>query len=59
MKLADIISDPRFFNYFLLPFLIFISRITDVTLGTVRIVMVSKGEKIWAPLLGFLRFWSG
>lgn len=53
MKFADIISDPRFFNYFLLPFLIFISRITDVTLGTVRIVMVSKGEKFWAPLLGF------
>jgi uncharacterized protein YebE (UPF0316 family) len=25
----------------------------DVTIGTIRIVMVSKGQKIWAPLLGF------
>jgi uncharacterized protein YebE (UPF0316 family) len=41
------------FTYFVLPFLIFLSRIIDVSLGTVRIVMVSKGQKIWAPILGF------
>jgi len=40
--------------YFLLPFLIFLARITDVTLGTIRIVMISKGHKMWAPLLGFV-----
>jgi uncharacterized protein YebE (UPF0316 family) len=25
----------------------------DVSIGTIRIVMVSKGHKIWAPILGF------
>lgn len=41
------------FSYVILPFLIFISRISDVTIGTVRIVMVAKGEKKIAPILGF------
>ena len=41
------------FNYFVLPFLIFLARIIDVSIGTVRIVMILKGEKIWAPILGF------
>lgn len=41
------------FAYVVLPFLIFISRITDVTIGTVRIVMVAKGQKKIAPILGF------
>jgi uncharacterized protein YebE (UPF0316 family) len=53
MMLADTFFDTNFFTYFLLPFLIFVSRILDVTIGTIRIVMVSKGQKIWAPLLGF------
>jgi len=41
------------FTYGLLPFLIFLARITDVTIGTIRIVMVAKGQKRIAPLLGF------
>jgi len=41
------------FSYVILPLLIFLSRITDVTIGTVRIVMVAKGEKSIAPILGF------
>ena len=41
------------FTYFVLPFLIFLARICDVTIGTVRIVMVAKGQKMWAPILGF------
>ncbi len=45
--------DSVFFTYILLPLLIFLARIGDVTIGTVRIVMVSKGEKFWAPILGF------
>ena len=51
--LADNFFDTSFFTYFLLPFLIFVSRILDVTIGTIRIVMVAKGQKFWAPLLGF------
>lgn len=41
------------FIYGVLPALIFFSRIIDVSIGTIRIVMVSKGQKLWAPLLGF------
>lgn len=41
------------FTYCLLPALIFLSRVMDVTIGTIRIVMVSKGHKLWAPILGF------
>jgi uncharacterized protein YebE (UPF0316 family) len=45
--------DTDFFNYVILPFLIFCARIADVTLGTFRIVMVAKGQKYIAPILGF------
>lgn len=41
------------FIYFLIPFLIFVARIIDVSIGTIRIVMISKGQKFWAPFLGF------
>ncbi len=37
----------------LLPVLIFFGRICDVTLGTLRIIFVSKGEKYKAPIIGF------
>lgn len=37
----------------LLPFIIFFGRIVDVTLGTLRIIFVSKGEKLKAPIIGF------
>lgn len=37
----------------LLPLIIFFGRICDVTLGTLRIIFVSKGEKNKAPLIGF------
>ncbi|MFO7637362.1 MAG: DUF2179 domain-containing protein [Clostridia bacterium] len=41
------------FNYVILPLLIFVSRIFDVTLGTLRIIFVSRGKKFIAPILGF------
>lgn len=53
MQLLSTFFDSAAFTYFLLPFLIFVARICDVTIGTVRIVMVAKGQKIWAPILGF------
>jgi len=37
----------------LLPVIIFFGRICDVTLGTLRIIFVSKGEKKKAPIVGF------
>ena len=53
MIISNNFLDTSFFTFILLPFLIFVSRILDVTIGTIRIVMVSKGQKFWAPLLGF------
>ncbi len=41
------------FVYVVLPILIFCSRICDVTLGTLRIIFLSKGYKYIAPFLGF------
>ena len=37
-----------------LPVVIFLGRICDVSLGTLRIVFVSRGEKKIAPLIGFV-----
>jgi uncharacterized protein YebE (UPF0316 family) len=41
------------FRWILLPLFIFIARIMDVSLGTMRIVFVSKGLRRLAPLVGF------
>ena len=44
---------PEIFNYLVLPLLIFIARIFDVTIGTLRIILVARGKKSIAPILGF------
>jgi len=46
--------DQSIVDWVIIPALIFLARICDVTLGTLRIVFISKGDKIIAPLLGFL-----
>lgn len=40
-------------TWIILPLLIFCARIFDVSIGTIRIVFVSRGQKLIAPLLGF------
>ncbi len=47
------LADSGFFSYALLPFLIFISRVFDVSLGTLRIIFVNRGMKFLAPIIGF------
>ncbi len=42
------------FTYLWLPLMIFFARICDVTIGTLRIILVSKGHKYLAPVLGFV-----
>lgn len=37
-----------------LPFFVFLARISDVTLGTLRIIFISKGKKLLAPIFGFV-----
>ena len=53
MVLLDSFYDSSAFTYVILPLLIFTARIFDVTIGTIRIVMVSKGQKLIAAALGF------
>lgn len=49
----ELLGNFNYFDYLVLPFLIFLARICDVTIGTLRIVMISKGQKRLAPILGF------
>lgn len=42
------------YAWVILPLLIFIARFVDVTLGTMRIIFLSRGRKILAPALGFV-----
>lgn len=46
--------DGTWLEYVIVPFFIFVARILDVSVGTLRIIMVSKGYKILAPILGFI-----
>jgi uncharacterized protein YebE (UPF0316 family) len=52
MNIESILSS-EVFKWGILPLLIFLARIIDVSLGTMRIVFVSKGMKYLAPITGF------
>jgi uncharacterized protein YebE (UPF0316 family) len=41
------------FAWIILPILIFLARVVDVSLGTVRVIFVARGMKYAAPLIGF------
>jgi uncharacterized protein YebE (UPF0316 family) len=41
------------FEWVILPLLIFSARICDVSLGTIRVIFISKGIKYLAPAIGF------
>jgi uncharacterized protein YebE (UPF0316 family) len=41
------------FSLVILPILIFVARVGDVSLGTLRIVFISQGKKKLAPIVGF------
>ncbi|DAC71781.1 MAG TPA: hypothetical protein DSN98_08650 [Thermoplasmata archaeon] len=40
-------------TYVILPILIFLARICDVSLGTIRVIFISKGIRYLAPIIGF------
>ena len=42
-----------FYNWVLFPLLIFFARVSDVSLGTLRSVLASKGNKGIVPIIGF------
>jgi uncharacterized protein YebE (UPF0316 family) len=50
---VESLIDSELFAWVLLPLIIFIARVVDVSMGTLRIVFVSKGLKYLAPIIGF------
>ena len=46
-------TDSVLFSYVIMPLLIFLARICDQSIGTLRIIFVSKGKRNIAPFLGF------
>ena len=46
----DLLTD----GAWLAPLLIFCARLTDVSLGTFRIVLISRGTRGWAAVIGFV-----
>ncbi len=45
--------DTNTFKWILLPLLIFLGRVLDVSIGTVRLIFVARGYRNLAPILGF------
>lgn len=46
--------DADVFRWVVLPALIFLARLLDVSLGTMRIISVARGRRLLAPALGFV-----
>ncbi len=46
-------TDSGLWTWVGLPLLIFLARLTDVSLGTVRIILVARGMRRLAPFIGF------
>ena len=55
-SLLEVLIEAGGFNWYawvILPLIIFVARIFDVTLGTLRIIFVARGKRNLAPVLGF------
>ncbi len=45
--------DSWVFAWVVLPILIFVARIFDVSIGTLRVIFISRGQRVIAPIMGF------
>ncbi len=52
-KLSFFIINPEIYSWVILPLLIFIARICDVSMETIRVIYISKGIKYLAPIIAF------
>ena len=48
-----LLLNSAFLAWVVLPLLIFIARVADVSLGTVRVIFIARGLKYLAPIVGF------
>lgn len=46
--------DPWWMTWVITPSLIFLARLVDVSVGTIRIIMLNRGRRAIAPVLGFV-----
>lgn len=53
MDLGIFTIDSWAFTWIILPLLIILARIADQSIGTLRLIFISKGYKTLAPVLGF------
>ena len=44
---------PEIYSWFILPLLIFLARIGDVSMETIRVIYISRGIKYLAPIIAF------
>jgi uncharacterized protein YebE (UPF0316 family) len=51
--LFELITDSVVFTWIILPLIIFLCRIIDVTIGTARVIFVSRGYRVLAASAGF------
>jgi len=51
--MGDLLANSWVYTWIVIPLLIFVARIFDVSLGTVRVIFVSRGLKYLAPVVGF------
>ncbi|MFZ2146725.1 MAG: DUF2179 domain-containing protein [Sedimentisphaerales bacterium] len=51
--MGDLLAGSWVYTWIVIPSLIFVARVTDVSLGTVRVIFVSRGLKYLAPVVGF------
>jgi uncharacterized protein YebE (UPF0316 family) len=47
-------TDSSFYIWVVIPGMLFVARILDVSIGTIRIILISKGYRALAPILGFV-----
>ncbi|MBD3236978.1 MAG: DUF2179 domain-containing protein [Candidatus Eisenbacteria bacterium] len=47
-------TDSIWFAYVFLPLAIALARVLDVSIGTIRVILLGRGARLWAPVLGFV-----
>jgi uncharacterized protein YebE (UPF0316 family) len=52
-KLSFFIISPELYAWVILPFLIFLARVCDVSMETIRVIYISRGIKYLAPIIAF------
>ncbi len=48
-----LLENSQILNYLIIPILIFLIRVIDVSMGTIRIIFISRGIQVLAAIIGF------